>query len=181
MATKEQISALVDNQIDDISLLVQVGDDPEAQSLWERYHLVGDVMRGEVPALLHMDISAKVAQALENEPAILAPGRDVGKGGYVKAKVIHWMRTGGQYAIAASVTIATIVGVQQYQSNDDPYAAPTTVLNTVPITGSAAPVSLQTGNMSKKQEELTEEQWAEQRKRVAAYLQDHRLQQRTAN
>lgn len=181
MATNEQISALVDNHDQDTSLLQQLSKQPESCAQWERYHMIGDVMRGDVPPQMNFDISARVAAALEDEPTVLAPNRS-GFGRFMaNTKVVKLVQNAGQYAIAASVAVATIFGVQQLQSSPDTTTnAPVAVLNTVPITGSVAPVSLQTGNVAQEAEQLTEEQWLERRKRIAAYLQDHRLQQRTA-
>ncbi|MGL5304105.1 MAG: RseA family anti-sigma factor [Aeromonas sp.] len=85
----------------------------------------------------------------------------------------------GQYAIAASVAAAVIFGVQQYQGQDGIPTNP--VLNTIPIGGSASPVSVhypqQEGSRA-RQQGLTEPQMQEQRDRVNAFLRDHQLQQR---
>ncbi|MNT66045.1 Anti-sigma-E factor RseA [compost metagenome] len=86
----------------------------------------------------------------------------------------------GQYAIAASVAAAVIFGVQQYQGQDGMPANP--VLNTIPVGGSATPVSVhypQDGNRATtRQQGLNEQQMQEQRERINAFLRDHQLQQR---
>ncbi|MFE8730271.1 anti sigma-E factor RseA C-terminal domain-containing protein, partial [Aeromonas hydrophila] len=80
----------------------------------------------------------------------------------------------GQYAIAASVAAAVIFGVQQYQGQDGVPNNP--VLNTIPIGGSAAPVSVhypQEGSRVRPQQGMTEQQMQEQRERINAFLRDH--------
>ena len=74
---------------------------------------------------------------------------------------------------------AVIFGVQQYQGQDGVPANP--VLNTIPIGGSAAPVSVhypQQDGARARQQGLTEQQMQEQRERINAFLRDHQLQQR---
>ena len=83
-------------------------------------------------------------------------------------------------AAAASVAAAVIFGVQQYQGSDGMPANP--VLNTIPVGGSATPVSVhypQEGNRATpRQQGLNEQQMQEQRERINAFLRDHQLQQR---
>lgn len=85
----------------------------------------------------------------------------------------------GQYAIAASVALVAVIGVQNYNQGgvED---APMPVLNTRPLIGSASPVSLQTGPVQQNQS-YTNERVMEQRHRINTYIQDHMLQQRLNN
>lgn len=75
---------------------------------------------------------------------------------------------------------AVIFGVQQYQGKDGVPTSP--VLNTIPVGGSAAPVSVhypQDGSRTGvRQQGLSEQQMQEQRERINAFLRDHQLQQR---
>jgi sigma-E factor negative regulatory protein RseA len=124
--------------------------------------------------------------ALEDEPVILAPkpvqpvAPQVKPAGKVVPLIRRFGQQMGQYAIAASVAAAVIFGVQQYQGNDGMPANP--VLNTIPVGGSATPVSVhypQEGNRATpRQQGLNEQQMQEQRERINAFLRDHQLQQR---
>ncbi|WP_434665654.1 sigma-E factor negative regulatory protein [Aeromonas sp. NJAU223] len=186
MANKEQISALMDGDLSEIKVLNELGTDPSMQDTWSRYHLIGDAMRGDLPVNLQLDLSDSIMLALEDEPTILAPVPAPSTVTEVKtgAKVIPLIRRFGQqvgqYAIAASVAAAVIFGVQQYQGQDGVPSNP--VLNTIPVGGSAAPVSVhypQEGNRATaRQQGLNEQQMQEQRERVNAFLRDHQLQQR---
>jgi len=188
MATKEQLSALMDGDLNDVEVLGELGMDPALQDTWSRYHLIGDAMRGDLPVNLQLDLSDSIMAALEDEPTILAPkpveSKPTAPQVHTAAKVVPlFRRVGqqvGQYAIAASVAAAVICGVQQYRGQDGIPTNP--VLNTIPVGGSASPVSVhypQDGNRaSTRQQGLSEQQMQEQRERINAFLRDHQLQQR---
>ncbi|WP_376868272.1 sigma-E factor negative regulatory protein [Aeromonas veronii] len=191
MANKEQISALMDGDLSDTEVLNELEMDSDLQDTWGRYHLIGDAMRGDLPVNLQLDLSDSIMAALEDEPTILAP-KPVETAPVLQPAVAPvktdsnvvplFRRIGqqlGQYAIAASVAAAVIFGVQQYQGQDGVPANP--VLNTIPIGGSAAPVSVhypQQDGARARQQGLTEQQMQEQRERINAFLRDHQLQQR---
>ncbi|CAJ1786134.1 transcriptional regulator [Aeromonas veronii] len=191
MANKEQISALMDGDLSDAEVLNELEMDSDLQDTWGRYHLIGDAMRGDLPVNLQLDLSDSIMAALEDEPTILAP-KPVETAPVLQPAVAPvktdanvvplFRRVGqqlGQYAIAASVAAAVIFGVQQYQGQDGVPANP--VLNTIPIGGSAAPVSVhypQQDGARARQQGLTEQQMQEQRERINAFLRDHQLQQR---
>lgn len=186
MANKEQLSALMDGDLSEIEVLNELGTDPALQDTWSRYHLIGDAMRGDLPVNLQLDLSDSIMLALEDEPAILAPkpaqpaAPQVQPAGKVIPFVRRFGQQVGQYAIAASVAAAVIFGVQQYQGKDGVPTSP--VLNTIPLGGSAAPVSVhypQDGSRTGvRQQGLSEQQMQEQRERINAFLRDHQLQQR---
>ncbi|MFM5361777.1 RseA family anti-sigma factor [Aeromonas veronii] len=191
MANKEQISALMDGDLSDAEVLNELEMDSDLQDTWGRYHLIGDAMRGDLPVNLQLDLSDSIMAALEDEPTILAP-KPVETAPVLQPAVAPvktdsnvvplFRRVGqqlGQYAIAASVAAAVIFGVQQYQGQDGVPANP--VLNTIPIGGSAAPVSVhypQQDGARARQQGLTEQQMQELRERINAFLRDHQLQQR---
>ncbi|HHQ4800994.1 RseA family anti-sigma factor [Aeromonas veronii] len=191
MANKEQISALMDGDLSDAEVLNELEMDSDLQDTWGRYHLIGDAMRGDLPVNLQLDLSDSIMAVLEDEPTILAP-KPVETAPVLQPAVAPvktdsnvvplFRRVGqqlGQYAIAASVAAAVIFGVQQYQGQDGVPANP--VLNTIPIGGSAAPVSVhypQQDGARARQQGLTEQQMQEQRERINAFLRDHQLQQR---
>ena len=191
MANKEQISALMDGELSDAEVLNELEMDSDLQDTWGRYHLIGDAMRGDLPVNLQLDLSDSIMAALEDEPTILAP-KPVETAPVLQPVVAPvktdsnvvtlFRRVGqqlGQYAIAASVAAAVIFGVQQYQGQDGVPANP--VLNTIPIGGSASPVSVhypQQDGARARQQGLTEQQMQEQRERINAFLRDHQLQQR---
>ena len=84
---------------------------------------------------------------------------------------------------SASVAAVTILGVQHYNANSLATGTHPTVLNTVPVGGVAAPVSINFQNPRQLTEHTAQpasnqvQQQAE-RERMAVFLRDHQLQQR---
>jgi sigma-E factor negative regulatory protein RseA len=75
----ESISSLVDNcsVSADIAITNRAIDeilkDDELSSKWQNYHLIGDVLRDEVPTSLQLDLSHEIANAIAQEATILSP------------------------------------------------------------------------------------------------------------
>lgn len=183
--SKERVSALMDNDLQSDPSLKALLDDPSASATWERYHLIGDALRDELPEQLDMALSQRIADALELEPTILAPKPRRSLFTVVQPKLKQFVQVVGQYGIAASVAVAVLVGIQQYQQQDAMNVAikQGPVLNTIPVAGgSATPVSInynaERAHVQPQSQALSEKQLQEQRQRIARFIQDHQLQQR---
>jgi sigma-E factor negative regulatory protein RseA len=171
----ENLSALIDGEhIDSTSSKNQVLDliksDVDLQQKWKSYHLIRDGLRQELSVNINFDIADKVAKALESEPAILAPKktwRDLPLVG----RVVPFAKQGGQMAIAASVAVAMIIGVQQFnQVNvDQPFNAAPPIPG---IQGGLSPVSFD------QTRAIPNSDAVEQRRRINAYMTDHKQQLR---
>ncbi|MGL4446461.1 MAG: sigma-E factor negative regulatory protein [Shewanella sp.] len=192
---QEWVSAAVDGETD-AQTMAELVADTHSHDKWHNYHMIGDAMRGELPQTLVLDLSASIAAAIEREPAIVAPQLASNttatltaeaervavaneQSGAERNNVVSLFKQFGQYAIAATVALFAVVGVQNYNQSteDDAGAAP--VLVTRPLVGSASPVSLQTGPVSQTQNQsYSNDQVNEQRRRINTYIQDHMLQQR---
>ena len=181
--SKERVSALMDNQLHSEQSLKALLDDPSASATWERYHLIGDALRDELPEQLDLSLLQRIADALEQEPVVLAPKPRLSLLSAVKPNVKKFIQVAGQYGIAASVAVVVLVGVQQYQQTDTSIKQGP-VLNTVPVGGgSAMPVSVnynseRINTPQQKSSAMSEQQLQEQRQRIARFIQDHQLQQR---
>ncbi len=167
----EHLSAALDGEHNDPGILAMVAGEAELTAKWQRYHLARDLMRDEMPAMLMLDISAKVAAKLAEEPTVLAPKRT--KRLPLVGAVVPLMRQGGQYAIAASVAVAMVLGVQQLNHTGPEQPFSTAPVPTIPgIQGGLSPVSLEQHRTLPRASAL------EQRKRMNAYMSDHHLQLR---
>lgn len=74
---KEQVSALLDGETGETAVkpvLAALRQDEALRGHWEAYCLIGDVLRRE-QASLGEGFSARVMEALESEPTVLAPPR----------------------------------------------------------------------------------------------------------
>ncbi|EJN6829193.1 anti-sigma E factor [Vibrio cidicii] len=188
MADKEKLSALMDGETVDLALLREIEQDQDSLDSWRHYHLIGDVMRGEGPSQPQWNIAESVALALEDEPVHSAHQQRIVELSQVpresqptpreaKKQLPAWLSQFGQVAIAACVSLAVIIGVQQYGGGDSsvPQAEQLPVLQTIPFAGSAEPVSLTRESVEKS---MSDASLQEQRKRVHAMLRDYELQLR---
>ncbi len=176
---QEWVSAAVDGEVEG-QAMADLAADKGSHDKWRNYHMIGDAMRGELPDTINLDLSASIAQAIDDEPAIVAPSIQTTAKAEVdkpKGNVVPLFKQFGQYAIAASVALVAVIGVQNYQQQG-PEQEPISVLSTRPLVGTASPVSLQTGPVQQVQSGNSNEQVYEQRRRLNTYIQDHMLQQR---
>lgn len=140
----ESLSALVDGECDELELrrvLNELEQDPECREKWLRYQMMSALMRDE--AVATVDLSRGIMQAIDGEPmdditplmttieqpkAALDTKADTPQRG--------WMSS---VAVAASVTLAVLVGVRFYADvNDTATLAATTPATSV---GNAVAVS----------------------------------------
>lgn len=190
MIDKERLSALVDNENIDAVLLDELGKDESLSSSWQHYHMIGDVMRGETPKMLDLDLTSAITDAIAQEPVHFVRKNSVRKdnvrqesandSSFYQKFVQPWLKVGGQLAIAASVTMVVITGVQY--SNSDASSTPgfEPALNVMPFAGMAAPVSLSIESPDTRQvkHEFTDEEKVKQVRRINAFVLDHQLQKR---
>ncbi|MCP3870828.1 MAG: sigma-E factor negative regulatory protein [Gammaproteobacteria bacterium] len=109
---EEQLSALLDDEllIDHISdTSARISSSDELRGAWDRYHLIGDVMRGEGVRLTGPSVADLVKRQLQSEPPILAaPKQSIPK----KPKQSNWLRPAAGAALAASVAVVAVYSLQ---------------------------------------------------------------------
>ncbi len=139
----EQVSALLDDELstrETASVLAKLSRDPELQQRWDRYHMIGDVMRGEAVNLNAGEISGRVRQQIELEPAIISiPKRDRSR-----PWRSNWIKPAAGAALAASVATAVVVTAPGLLSMNDT-AQPTTASN---ISNTPPPQIITAANIS---------------------------------
>lgn len=185
---KEKLSALMDGETLDSELMNALSGDKTLQQTWASYHLIRDTLRGDVSEqALNIDISAGVMAAIATEPARRnvtplqesqpAPQQWLQMPFWKKMR--PWASQITQIGMAACVSLAVIVGVQQYngRSAESGNQPETPVFNTLPMMGKASPVSLGVPADSNASNQ-GQQQIQEQRRRINAMLQDYELQRR---
>jgi len=186
MAGKEHVSAFMDGELVDNALLQELTDDPVMQEKWRNYHLIGDVMRGDVSEQLsaeNWNIADSIKVALESEPShgqftSVITLEEQPQPHKAKRYLPRWLPQFGQVAIAACVSFVVVLGIQQYNGSGDvgrTAAQQLPVLQTVPLAGSAEPVSLTRDSVERHSQSSKIQ---EQRREVNAMLQDYELQLR---
>jgi len=177
----ETMSSCVDNYQQNDAVFDEVFDeiskDEHLSDTWGRYHLMGDIIRNDVPETLQLDLSTQIAEAIDNEPTILAPKTSPAKSGSfvkeLKSRVIQFTKPFGQIAIAASAAGIMVLGVQQTNIANNESALPQQIIQTNPFGGVAEPVSF---NFQQADRKSQKQAYIQQQRRFQALLSDHHLQ-----
>ncbi len=115
---RESLSAVMDGEADEFEIrrvLNEAADDPELRGVWERYHLVRSVMRGEGRSLRvgEAALSARFWSEVDAADAALVDGSD----GLIdesprpsRSRMAAWGQRVAGVAVAAGVAAAVIVG-----------------------------------------------------------------------
>ena len=108
---KEQISALMDGELDSADVFDQLRVEGEALETWRTYHLISDAMRDT--RLLSAGFTARFAERLAKEPTVLAPVRQPARpvqrfalaaaAGVAGVALVGWMAFAPQPEVAAVV------------------------------------------------------------------------------
>ncbi|UUO24584.1 Negative regulator of sigma E activity [Colwellia sp. M166] len=169
----ETVSSVVDNYQANDELFEELLNDSDLSATWGRYHLMGDVMRGENSDVINLDLSSKIATAIADEPTILAPRVTNNFARKLKAKVVQFAKPFGQMAIAASAAGLMVMGVQQSTVDSNDVLPINQVVKPMPFGGIAEPVSLNFEPTSRTSEKQA---FVEQQRRFQALLSDHQQQ-----
>ena len=102
----EEISQLIDKYTDEEtrdSVFDSICSNEPNSKTWAKYHLIGNVMRGEVSAT-GRDLSSSVAESISNEPTVLAP-RAIKTDGHLDKDL--WKPV-SMLALAASIALMAV-------------------------------------------------------------------------
>ena len=117
---RETVSTLVDGEASDWQvrkILQQSAEEDNLRGDWAAYQVIGAALRKEPSA--GIDISSAVMQAIEQESAPSTFGRFRNMG-----------RAFSQTAIAASVAVVALIGIQQYQLAQNDLGGATNIAET---------------------------------------------------
>jgi sigma-E factor negative regulatory protein RseA len=169
----ETVSSCVDNYQHNESTFDEIINDEHLSATWDRYHLIGDVLRNDTPDILQLDLSAEIANAIANEPTVLAPKTNNVFALKFKAKIVELAKPFGQLAIAASAAGLMVLGVQTNVAQNNETILPSEIVQTIPMAGIAQPVSL---NFQQPDRASQKQAYIEQQRRFHALLSDHQQQ-----
>lgn len=135
----EQISALVDDELEHGSRFVlhALTTDEAYKGAWGRYHVIGECLRGHLPARVDMQLAGRISQALHDEPV-----------GRMAHRFLRLLKPVAGLALAATVAAVAILGVRQTGSGPAATATPPIAYNpagtnsdyqTVTVTAGPAP------------------------------------------
>ncbi len=104
---RARLSALVDGELtesDAVRMLNLLNRDAELKQIWERYHLVSDVIRHHLPSITSVDLVERVRQSLDAEPVVFLPS----------ARRAISLKPVASLALAASIAIVAVLGFRGY-------------------------------------------------------------------
>jgi len=146
---RESISALMDDEANELELqrvLSNVDDD--LATVWNRYHQVRQVVRECDRDVMNIDIRASLSLELDESVAVaeFSPENDAAVAAALPSGATKRFGLGRSFAIAASIAVAVVVGVQ-YQSvgtNELPLLAETdteskSTIDTLPVASAKEP------------------------------------------
>jgi len=181
----ETLSALLDGE----QHLAEGKISDQDVATFGRYALIGDAMRAQKNNNdIHIDISDNIALALESEPvyadftqstANKAPDTERSEAQQDnKVVVFNWRKPVAQLAIAASVAMFAIVGVNTLPQGAGEQESEIPLLQTTPLTGMASPVSYSSEPALENAEQGLREL---QQQRIGALVLEHQRQARVAH
>lgn len=112
----ERLSALVDGESGDLEggfALSEILADVNVRRRWERYHLIKQSMKGELPPSVEKDFAAGVMARIESESL------QVGPTSRPKAGWSRLFQPVAGFAIAASVAVVAVVAWQDLNDGSD--------------------------------------------------------------
>jgi sigma-E factor negative regulatory protein RseA len=105
--TGEVISAFVDNETSGFEARLSIKEmlqSDEQRTRWERYHVIRDALRGNLPATMDTDFTAEVMARIEAEPT--ATGRGSARRSH------QLLRPVGGLALAAVVAVVSVLALR---------------------------------------------------------------------
>lgn len=112
---KESLSALLDDEAQELEtrrVLSELEKDSELKSTWQNYQMIGDLMRDQVSATEKMDLTAAINAQIDGHDQVhVEQSNDQGE-------KRSWFKPLTSVAVAASVTLAVLLGLQVEDSTN---------------------------------------------------------------
>ena len=178
---KELLSAYMDGEQVNPTFTEQLCQDAELQESWEDFHTIRSIMRQESNVVLGADFTAKMESLIATEE-IQVPNamtsqplpQEVENAPFMQ-KLKAWFMPITQVAVAASVCLVAVLGVQSFNAKSTVQSAvDAPVLQTLPFNSGVQEVSYN----APSKDVMTAEQLEQKNKRIGAMLQSYELQRR---
>ena len=178
---KELLSAYMDGEQVNPTFTEQLCQDAELQESWEDFHTIRSIMRQESNIVLGADFTAKMESLIATEE-IQVPNamksqplpQEVENAPFMQ-KLKAWFMPMTQVAVAASVCLVAVLGVQSFNAKSTVQSAvDAPVLQTLPFNNGVQEVSYN----APSKDVMTAEQLEQKNKRIGAMLQSYELQRR---
>jgi len=104
----EKLSCFLDGELsghEEQRMLERLRHDQALQVRWERYQLISDALRNNLPSVAMRDLAGRVSEALKSEPVVLAPRR-------LRLRVGKLAKQVAGMGVAATIATAAVLMVQ---------------------------------------------------------------------
>ena len=178
---KELLSAYMDGEQVNPTFTEQLCQDAELQESWEDFHTIRSIMRQESNIVLGADFTAKMESLIATEEIQVSNAmtsqplpQEVENAPFMQ-KLKAWFMPITQVAVAASVCLVAVLGVQSFNAKSTVQSAvDAPVLQTLPFNNGVQEVSYN----APSKDVMTAEQLEQKNKRIGAMLQSYELQRR---
>lgn len=178
---KELLSAYMDGEQVNPTFTEQLCQDAELQESWEDFHTIRSIMRKESNVVLGADFTAKMESLIATEEIQMPNAmtsqplpQEVENAPFMQ-KLKAWFMPITQVAVAASVCLVAVLGVQSFNAKSTVQSAvDAPVLQTLPFNNGVQEVSYN----APSKDVMTAEQLEQKNKRIGAMLQSYELQRR---
>ena len=178
---KELLSAYMDGEQVNPTFTEQLCQDAELQESWEDFHTIRSIMRKESNVVLGADFTAKMESLIATEEIQVSNAmtsqplpQEVENAPFMQ-KLKAWVMPITQVAVAASVCLVAVLGVQSFNAKSTVQSAvDAPVLQTLPFNNGVQEVSYN----APSKDVMTAEQLEQKNKRIGAMLQSYELQRR---
>lgn len=109
--TVEPLSALVDGECEaaELDLLIQrLTKDADLRGRWQRYHLISDALKNNIPEAIDVDFSKRVISAIETDHFLQT---------HSPPSPSHWFKPVAGFALAASLGAVVLIGLRLTQQD----------------------------------------------------------------
>ncbi|NJN46449.1 MAG: sigma-E factor negative regulatory protein [Candidatus Competibacteraceae bacterium] len=133
----EQLSALMDSEcaLPEVEMAMRrLTKDADLQARWQRYHLISDTLKNNIPDIIDLDLVERINQAISADPPLHT---------YGLAKQSTWNKPVTGFALAASVALVAFAGFQL--APFEVTSEPSLVAATAPISPAPSPDPSQSG------------------------------------
>jgi sigma-E factor negative regulatory protein RseA len=100
----EQLSALMDSEcaLPEVEMAMRrLTKDADLQTRWQRYHLISDTLKNNIPDVIDLNLVDRINQAIATDPPLQTTGL---------AKKSTWNKPVTGFALAASVALVAYAG-----------------------------------------------------------------------
>ena len=178
---KELLSAYMDGEQVNPTFTEQLCQDAELQESWEDFHTIRSIMRKESNVVLGADFTTKMESLIATEEIQVSNAmtsqplpQEVENTPFMQ-KLKAWFMPITQVAVAASVCLVAVLGVQSFNAKSTVQSAvDAPVLQTLPFNNGVQEVSYN----APSKDVMTAEQLEQKNKRIGAMLQSYELQRR---